>query len=423
MTKNVVAMILAGGQGTRLGLLTDEIAKPAVPFGGKYRIIDFTLSNCVNSDIFNVGILTQYRPHALSKHIGIGRHWDLDRKDGGVVMLPPFQGRSDADWYSGTANAVYQNIDFIDSFNPEIILVLSGDHIYAMDYNEIIDFHFSKIADGTIACMRVPMSEASRFGLMITNFEGRIMEFQEKPQQPKSNLASLGIYVFNWSFLKVKLIEDARDPNSAHDFGKNIIPRIISDNSGQLYAFNFEGYWRDVGTLQAYWESNLELTRPVPGLNLHEPTWRFYTHTEEYPPAYFSPEAKIRSSLISEGCEVYGTVENSLLFQGVHIGKGSIIRDSVVMTNCIIGEHCTIEKAIISERTIIGNSVQLGFGEEKPNKVSPEIYNGGLVIVGSDVKIPDNVLVGKNTAIWNHVGEKQFEGEVPSGEILYPEER
>lgn len=200
MTKNVVAMILAGGQGTRLGLLTDEIAKPAVPFGGKYRIIDFTLSNCVNSDIFNVGILTQYRPHALSKHIGIGRHWDLDRKDGGVVMLPPFQGRSDADWYSGTANAVYQNIDFIDSFNPEIILVLSGDHIYAMDYNEIIDFHFSKIADGTIACMRVPMSEASRFGLMITNFEGRIMEFQEKPQQPKSNLASLGIYVFNWSF-------------------------------------------------------------------------------------------------------------------------------------------------------------------------------------------------------------------------------
>ncbi|OAA30966.1 glucose-1-phosphate adenylyltransferase [Kosmotoga arenicorallina S304] len=423
MTKSVVAMILAGGQGTRLGLLTDEVAKPAVPFGGKYRIIDFTLSNCVNSGIFDVGILTQYRPHVLSKHIGIGRHWDLDRKDGGVVMLPPFQGRSDADWYSGTANAIYQNIDFIDSLNPEIVLILSGDHIYAMDYNEIIDFHFSKMADGTIACMRVPISEASRFGLMVTNFEGRITEFQEKPQQPKSNLASLGIYVFTWNFLKEKLIEDAHDQNSGHDFGKNIIPKIVSEDSGRLFAFSFEGYWRDVGTLQAYWESNLELTRPVPGLNLHDPTWRFYTHSEEYPPAYFSSGAKIRSSLISEGCEVHGIVENSLLFQGVKVGKDSIIKDSVIMTNCIIGQNCTIEKAIISERTIIGNNVQLGIGEEKPNKISPEIYNGGLVVVGSDVKIPDGVKIGKNTAIWNYVRESQFKGVVLSGEILYPEER
>ncbi|WP_169746226.1 glucose-1-phosphate adenylyltransferase [Kosmotoga pacifica] len=418
--KGVVAMILAGGQGTRLGLLTDEVAKPAVPFGGKYRIIDFTLSNCVNSGIFNVGILTQYRPHVLSRHIGIGRHWDLDRKDGGVVMLPPFQGRSDSDWYSGTANAVYQNIDFIDSFSPEIVLILSGDHIYAMDYNEIIDFHFSKIADGTIACMKVPMNAASRFGIMVTNFEGKITEFQEKPQQPKSNLASLGIYVFNWNFLREKLIEDAQDPNSVHDFGKNIIPKIVSEGSGQLYAFNFEGYWRDVGTLQAYWEANLELTRPVPGLNLHEPTWRFYTHTEEYPPAYLSSEAKIRSSLVSEGCEINGTVENSIIFQGVRIAKGAVIKDSIVMTNCVIGENTFVERAIISERTTIGSDVNIGIGPEVANKISPEIYNAGLVVIGSDVKIPDRVNIGKNTAIWNHVREELFKGDVSSGEVVYP---
>ncbi len=412
----VVALILAGGQGTRLGILTEKIAKPAVPFGGKYRIIDFTMSNCVNSGIFTIGVLTQYRPHVLSKHIGIGKPWDLDRKDGGVVILPPYQGSNESDWYKGTANAVYQNIEFVDEYDPEYVLILSGDHVYAMDYNDIIDFHLSKDADGTIACMEVPLEEAHRFGIMVTDIDSRIIEFQEKPKEPKGNLASLGIYVFNWNFLKELLMEDENDPNSTHDFGKDIIPKIVENDLGKLYAYRFEGYWKDVGTIRSYWESNLELTRPLPPLNLYDPNWKFYTHTEEMPPAYVSKSAKVENSLISEGCEIEGEVYDSVIFQGVKIKKGAVVRNSVIMTRSVINEGSVVEDAIIAENVIIGKNVKIGDGEFAQSKLDPKIYNTDITIIGMNSRVPDNCVLGKNVVIGCDVAEGDFkELKVESG--------
>jgi glucose-1-phosphate adenylyltransferase len=418
MAKKIVALVLAGGQGTRLGLLTDELAKPAVPFGGKYRIIDFALSNCVNSGIYAVGVLTQYRPHALSRHIGIGRPWDLDRKDGGVVVLPPFIAMDNSNWYKGTANAVYQNIDFVDSYDPEVVVILSGDHIYSMDYNEMIDYHLSKGADGTVACMRVPVSEAYRFGMMITDFDNRITDFQEKPQKPRSDLASLGIYVFNWKFLKERLIEDESEAESENDFGKNVLPRIVEKEYGSLYAFVFEGYWRDVGTLESLWESNIELTRPIPPLNLHDPSWRFYTQTEEYLPAYVGTSSHVRNSLINEGAEIYGRVESSVVFQGVHIGEGSVVRNSVIMTNTKIGRNVTIDRAIVGENSFISDDCVVGYGEEVPHESQPHIYNSGLTVVGSDAVLPSGIKIGRNSAIGNFVRERDFSGDVPGGKTV-----
>lgn len=418
MAKKIVALVLAGGQGTRLGLLTDELAKPAVPFGGKYRIIDFALSNCVNSGIYAVGVLTQYRPHALSRHIGIGRPWDLDRKDGGVVVLPPFIAMDNSNWYKGTANAVYQNIDFVDSYDPEVVVILSGDHIYSMDYNEMIDYHLSKGADGTVACMRVPVSEAYRFGMMITDFDNRITDFQEKPQKPRSDLASLGIYVFNWKFLKERLIEDESEAESENDFGKNVLPRIVEKEYGSLYAFVFEGYWRDVGTLESLWESNIELTRPIPPLNLHDPSWRFYTQTEEYLPAYVGTSSHVRNSLINEGAEIYGRVESSVVFQGVHIGEGSVVRNSVIMTNTKIGRNVTIDRAIVGENSFISDDCVVGYGEEVPHESQPHIYNSGLTVVGSDAVLPSGIKIARNSAIGNFVRERDFSGDVPGGKTV-----
>ncbi len=411
-----VSLILAGGQGTRLGVLTEKIAKPAVPFGGKYRIIDFTLSNCVNSGIFVIGVLTQYRPHILSKHIGIGKPWDLDRKDGGVVILPPYQGSAESDWYKGTANAVYQNIEFVDEYEPEYILILSGDHVYAMDYNDIIDYHISKDADGTIACMEVPIEEAHRFGIMITDLDGRIIEFQEKPKEPKGNLASLGIYVFNWNFLKEILIEDENDPNSSHDFGKDIIPKIVNGDLGKLYAYRFEGYWKDVGTIKSYWESNLELTRPLPPLNLYDPNWKFYTQTEEMPPAFISKNAVVENSLISEGCEIEGEVYDSVIFQGVKIGKGVVVRNSVVMTRTIIEDGSVINDAILAENVHIGKNVIIGEGEFAESTLDKKIYNSIISVVGMGSHVPEGATIGRNVVIGCNVKPSDFSDlNIPSG--------
>ncbi len=416
--KNTVALILAGGQGTRLGVLTEEMAKPAIPFGGKYRIIDFTLSNCVNSGIFRVGVLTQYRPHVLNNHIGIGRAWDLDRKEGGVSILPPYMMANEGIWYKGTADAVFQNMDFVDMYNPEYVLILSGDHVYAMDYNCMMEKHLSKRADGTIACMNVPLSEASRFGIMVADPEDRIVEFQEKPKKPKSTLASLGIYIFRWEFLRDILIDDSKDEKSTHDFGKDIIPKIVNQNLGRLYIYEFDGYWQDVGTIRSYWESNLELTRPIPPLNLYDPNWRFYTQTEEMPPAYIGDEAVINNSMISEGCEIHGVVENSVIFQGAKIGKGAVVRNSIVMTKSEVGEGSVLEKVVLSERVKVGKKVHIGFGEDVPNEEKPELYTDGITTVANDVRIPDGIKIGKNCAIFPRVVENDFKGDLESGKIL-----
>ncbi|SHH30228.1 glucose-1-phosphate adenylyltransferase [Thermosipho atlanticus] len=395
--KNVLALILAGGQGTRLGVLTEKIAKPAVQFGGKYRLIDFTLSNCVNSGIYKVGVLTQYKPHLLNKHIGIGKPWDLDRKDGGITILQPYFTEKAKVWFSGTADAVYQNIEFVDEYSPEYVVILSGDHVYSMDYNELIDYHISKGALATVACLEVPLSEANRFGIMVTDLENRIIEFQEKPEKPKSNLASLGIYVFQWSFIREVLIQDANKPESSHDFGKDIIPEIIKTK--RVFAFPFEGYWRDVGTIYSYWEANLELTRVIPAFNIHDASWRIYTHSEEMPPAYISKKSKIKNSLISEGCEIYGNVESSVISQGVEIGENSVIKNSVVMSKVKIGKNCYIENAIIAENAIIGNSVKIGEGEYAESKLNNKVYNSEISVIGMDSIIEDNVVIGKNCVV------------------------
>ncbi|ABR30115.1 glucose-1-phosphate adenylyltransferase [Thermosipho melanesiensis] len=395
--KNVVALILAGGQGTRLGVLTEKIAKPAVQFGGKYRLIDFTMSNCVNSGIYKIGVLTQYKPHLLNRHIGIGKPWDLDRKDGGVTILQPYSTEKVGVWYKGTADAVYSNIEFVDSYSPDYVVILSGDHIYSMDYNELVDYHVAKSALGTVACMEVPLSEANRFGIMVTDLENRIIEFQEKPKFPKSTLASLGIYVFQWNFIREVLMEDAKDENSTHDFGKDIIPKII--NTKRVYAFPFEGYWKDVGTIYSYWESNLELTRPIPPFNIHDENWKIYTHSEEMPPAYISDDARVKNSLISEGCEIYGEVYNSVLAQGVEVGEGVIIKNSVVMSRVRIGNNCFIENAIIAENVVIGNEVKIGVGEFVENKLNSRVYNSEISVIGMDSVIEDKVKIGKNCVV------------------------
>ncbi|MGC8611180.1 MAG: glucose-1-phosphate adenylyltransferase [Athalassotoga sp.] len=413
----IVAMILAGGQGTRLGVLTENVVKPAVPFGGKYRIIDFTLSNCVNSSIYTVGVLTQYRPRVLSTHLGVGRDWDMDRKNGGLFILSPYAASTEGEWYKGTAHAVAQNIDFIDQFSPKYVLILSGDHVYSMDYNEMLDFHISKNADATISCIRVPLSEAHRFGTVITDNISKVKEFEEKPKNPRSQLASMGIYIFNWPLLREILIKDSKDESSSHDFGKDIMPNLVSQRA--IYAYEFEGYWRDVGTIDAFWEANIDLTRSMPALNLYDPNWRFYTHSAEMPPAFFGPNAKILNSLTSEGCIVNGTAESSVLFQGVTLGRGSYVKNSVIMTNVKIGENCFIENAIISENVVIGDDCQIGIGENVPNERYPNIYNSGISVIGECVIVGNNVKIGKNASIGNFLNMVEMNvKEVPGGKNL-----
>lgn len=351
-------MLLAGGKGSRLHTLTDNLAKPAVPFGGKYRIIDFTLSNCTNSGIDTVGVLTQYQPLVLNSYIGIGSAWDLDRRNGGVTVLPPYSESSEVKWYTGTASAIYQNINYLKQYNPEYVLVLSGDHIYKMNYELMLNYHIEKGADATISVIEVPWEEASRFGIMNTSDDMVITQFEEKPDVPKNNLASMGIYIFNWSLLKEYLERDAQDPNSSHDFGKDIIPLLLEEEK-QLFAYPFKGYWKDVGTVKSLWEANMDLLDESCELNLFDYNWRIYSVNPNHPPQYISTEAKITGSLINEGCTIEGNVDKSVLFQGVTVGKGSFIREAVIMPNAKIGKNVVIEKAIIPSNIHIPDGMMI----------------------------------------------------------------
>jgi len=362
MEKEVVAMLLAGGRGTRLGLLTDDIAKPAVPFGGKYRIIDFTLSNCANSGIQTIGVLTQYRPMTLNSYIGIGSSWDLDKSmdeaGDGVTILPPYINKDGGQWYSGTANSIFQNIEYIDQHNPKYVLILSGDHIYRMNYQGLIDHHKEMEADATISVIRVPWDEANRFGIMNTDEEGKIVEFQEKPEEPKNNQASMGIYVFNWKVLRQQLIEDDKKEDSAHDFGKNIIPQLLEKNK-KLYAYNFSGYWKDVGTVKSYWEANMDLLSKDFILDLFDRKWVFRSENYKVPPKFVGKDAKIHSALISDGCKILGEVDTTVIFPEVFVEKNTRIKESVIMPKVRIGENVLIEKTIIGEGTIVEDGVKI----------------------------------------------------------------
>lgn len=414
--KEMIAMLLAGGQGSRLGVLTSKVAKPAVAFGGKYRIIDFPLSNCINSGIDTVGVLTQYQPLRLNAHIGIGIPWDLDRNIGGVTVLPPYEKSGNSEWYTGTANAIYQNLDYIDSYNPDYVLILSGDHIYKMDYEVMLDYHKANQADVTIATMPVPYEEASRFGIVLTDDDNKIKEFEEKPEHPRGNLASMGIYIFSWKILKEALITKSEQSNC--DFGKHIIPYCF-EKGDRMFAYEYNGYWKDVGTLSSYWEANMELINIIPVFNLYEEFWRIYTKSDTLPPQYISEYAKVERSIVSEGTSVYGEVYNSVIGAGVTIEEGAVVRDSIIMQNTNIGKGTKVNKAIIAENVNIGFDVELGIGNEAPSKLEPKIYNSGLVTIGENSVVPNHVKVGKNTAISGiTVTEDYPNGILGSGEYI-----
>ena len=414
--KEMIAMLLAGGQGSRLGVLTSKVAKPAVSFGGKYRIIDFPLSNCINSGVDTVGVLTQYQPLRLNAHIGIGIPWDLDRNIGGVTVLPPYEKSTNSEWYTGTANAIYQNLDYMDAYNPEYVLILSGDHIYKMDYEVMLDFHKANNADVTIATMPVPYEEASRFGIVLTDDNNRITEFEEKPENPRGNLASMGIYIFNWKVLKEALIR--MSDQSKCDFGKHIIP-YLHEKGSRIFAYEFNGYWKDVGTLTSYWEANMELIDIIPVFNLYEEFWRIYTKSDTLPPQYISEYAKVERSIIGEGTEIYGEVINSVIGSGVTIGEGAVVRDSIIMNDTIIGKNSKITKAIIAENVSFGDIVEMGIGQEAESKLDSRIYSGGLATIGEHTIIPSNVKIGKDVAISGITTAEDYpDGYLQSGEYI-----
>ena len=381
--KECVAMLLAGGQGSRLYALTHKTAKPAVPFGGKYRIIDFPLSNCINSGIDTVGVLTQYQPLVLNEYIGNGLPWDLDRAFGGVSILPPYQGMNSADWYKGTANAIYQNIEFIERYDADYVLILSGDHIYKMDYAKMLSYHKEKEATCTIAVIDVPIEEASRFGIMSTNPDNSIFKFSEKPKNPDSTKASMGIYVFNKNELVRYLKEDAADDKSSNDFGKNIIPNMLA-NGEKMYAYSFEGYWKDVGTIASLWEANMDMLGNSPELNLNDESWRIYSRHENEAPQFVGSEARIVNSSITEGCEIHGEVINSVIGADVKIGKGALVRDSVIMSGVIIEEDVTVEYSIIDGDVHIGKGAKIG---------KPKNEAKGITVIGMGVDVPDALVI------------------------------
>ncbi|WP_044747487.1 glucose-1-phosphate adenylyltransferase [Bacillus alveayuensis] len=378
--KKCVAMLLAGGKGSRLSSLTKNLAKPAIPYGGKYRIIDFTLSNCTNSGIDTVGVLTQYQPLVLHSYIGIGSAWDLDRRNGGVTVLPPYSESSEVKWYKGTASAIYENLNYLKQYEPEYVLILSGDHIYKMDYMKMLEYHMEKEADVSISVIEVPWEEASRFGIMNTNKNMEIIEFEEKPANPKSNLASMGIYIFKWNILKEFLEMDARNPYSSHDFGKDVIPLLLEEKK-KLVAYPFKGYWKDVGTVKSLWEANMDLLKDKPELDLYDQQWRIYSVNPNHPPQYIHEKAEITESLITEGCTIYGNVMHSVLFQGVTIGANALIKSSVIMPEAIVGEKAIIENAIVPSGITIPDGMII-----RPNKnleevilVTEELVEGSIV--------------------------------------------
>lgn len=395
-----VAMLLAGGQGSRLGVLTQKIAKPAVPYGGKYRIIDFPLSNCINSGIETVGVLTQYQPLELNDYIGSGKPWDLDRLSGGVHVLPPYQKSEGADWYKGTANAIYQNIPFIERYDPEYVLILSGDHIYKMDYSDLLSFHKKTNADCTIAVLEVPMEEAPRFGIMNTRSDGTVYEFEEKPKKPKSNLASMGIYMFSWPVLKKYLVKDEKDSESSNDFGKNIIPAMLSDGE-KLMAYSFSDYWKDVGTIDSLWEANLDLLDPKVKLDLADPKWRIYSRNPAVPPQYISHTAKVQNSLITEGCNVFGTVDFSILSENVTVEQGAEVRDSIIMPGAKICGGASVQYAIIAENTVIRSGAKVG--DRPENMVDLEQW--GIAVVGAGLSIGENAVIKPRSMVKRNVRE------------------
>lgn len=419
--KEIVAMLLAGGQGSRLGILTNQVAKPAVSFGGKYKIVDFTLSNCINSGIDTVGVLTQYQPLKLNRHIGIGIPWDLDKNFGGVTVLPPFVSRENEAWYSGTANAIYQNIPFIEYYDPEYVLILSGDHIYKMDYEMMLSYHKKKEADVSIAVFKVPLDEAHRFGIMNTDDNKRIIEFEEKPKEPKNDLASMGIYIFNWKVLRHALITAEQNHDNS-DFGKHIIPHCLN-HGNNIVAYEFEGFWKDVGTLESYWQTNMELISLVPDFNLYEAYWKIYTKNEIQPPQYIAEGAIVEKCILGEGTEIYGEIYNSVIGSNVTVCKGVKIYDSIIMSDSIINEGTTITRSIVSEEAVVGKNVIIGEGEKRINEDFPSVYDSGISVIGENSHIPDGVWIGKNCALTGKLTSEDFENmRLESGKNILIEE-
>ena len=417
--KEMIAMLLAGGQGSRLGILTSQMAKPAVSFGGKYRIIDFPLSNCINSGVEPVGVLTQYMPLRLNTHVGIGIPWDLDKNVGGVTVLSPYEQLEHTDWYTGTANAIYQNMEYMAGYNPDYVLILSGDHIYKMDYEAMLEFHKENNAEVTIAVMPVPMEEASRFGIMITDENRQIVDFEEKPAHPRSNLASMGIYIFSWKTLRESLLANKDEPQL--DFGKHIIP-YCREKGAPLFAYEFNGYWKDVGTLSSYWHANMELIDIVPEFNLYEEYWKIYTKNASNLPQFLGSGSEVERTIIGEGTEVYGKVHNSVIGCNVTIGEGAEVWDSIIMNGTRIGAGSKLYKVIAAEDVVIGDGTVLGYGEDIPNDTRPDIYREGIVTLGEGTVVPAGVSIGKNVMIAGSTKAEDYPGgRLESGRTLVKE--
>ncbi|MCS7054759.1 MAG: glucose-1-phosphate adenylyltransferase [Thermoflexales bacterium] len=411
----ILAMILAGGRGSRLSVLANKRAKPAVPFAGKYRIIDFPLSNCVNSGIYTVGVVTQYRPRSLQDHIRNGAPWDLDRLNGGVWMLQPYQGRLDSDWYEGTADAIYQNLDFVRNARADYVLILSGDHVYKMDYSILISFHQEKRADVTVATLKVTPEEASRFGIVQTDANYRVIHFEEKPKQPKGTLASMGIYVFNYDTLVKVLHEDAKNPNSTRDFGKDIFPKMVTENY-RVFAFPYADYWVDVGTIQSYWEAHMDLLADTPPIDLLDREWVIHTRSEERPPVNIRTGATVNHSLITDGCVVEGSVEYSVLSPGVRVKRGAVVRYSIVMTDAVIEPGAMVDRCIIDKNVVVGRGACVGYGSDYTENTELRL-NTGISVVGKNTIIPPEFRIGRNVVIGSDLNDDAFNGDfLPSGQ-------